>query len=203
MGDPDRESSNLRPAFVHFHYPRHFLLLTGFSVLVGLLSRLHAASVFVSFLIYGALHATALILALRTRMTIRRKCSFIVLAAILSVVAVHVGIVGRQLSGAPPASAAFYSLLGLSAAIGAASYATLIRLAGLYALTAWELTVISVGCVFAALVGALTASHVHFLGPWWLAVLWWYTFSGGLWYFDHSRKCGERTCSGRTPRPRS
>ena len=188
VGDPDRKSSNIRPKFVRFHYPRHFLILTFFSVLVGLLSSLHVASVFVSFSLYGALHASALILALRTRLTMSRKCSFIVLAAVLSVVTLQVGIAGRQLSGAAPGSTAFYSLIGLCAAIGATSYGTLIRLAGLHSLSARELAAISMSCVIAAIVGALTVSDAHSLGPWWLAVLWWYAFSGGLWYVDHSRK---------------
>jgi FtsH-binding integral membrane protein len=60
----------------------------------------------------------------------------------------------------------------------------LIRLSGIYALTIGQLAAIAAGCVLAAYVSLFTASHSPFLGPWWLAVLWWFTFSGGLWYFD-------------------
>jgi len=60
----------------------------------------------------------------------------------------------------------------------------LIRLSGLYALTITELAAIAAGCMLAAFVSLFTGSHFHALGAWWLAVLWWFTFSGGLWYFD-------------------
>jgi hypothetical protein len=178
----------------HFLYARQFLLLTGFSVLLGVMSRLHLAgslSLSVSFALYGALHASALVLTLRARHAIWRKCLFIVIAASLSVVTLRFGIFGRQLSLVLPGIAGLYSLLGLSAAIGAVAYGVLIRLFGMWALTAGSLAAIAVGCVLAEIVALSTARHFHFLGPWWLAVLWWYAFSGGLWYLDQRHQRAE------------
>jgi hypothetical protein len=42
--------------------------------------------------------------------------------------------------------------------------------------------------MFAALAGLWTATHAHYLGSWWLAVPWWFTFSSGLWYFDRRHR---------------
>jgi hypothetical protein len=181
----------------HFLYTRHFLLLACFSVFLGVVSRLHlTGSLSVSFALYGSLHASALVLALRARQPIWRGCLFIVIAASLSVMTLRFGIFGRQLSGTPPGTVGLYSLLGLAAVIGAVAYGILIRLFGMYALTTGSLAAIAVGCVLAAFVAYFTVSHFHFLGPWWLAVLWWYAFSGGLWYFDQWH---HRASLGRDP----
>lgn len=150
---------------------------------MALCSRLHVTGdVSVIFALYGALHAAALSLSLRKRQAIWRKCLFIVFAAALSVMMVRIGVLGSKLT--PAGNIGHYSLLGLSSAVGAASYGALIHLAGMYALTIRESCVIAVACMFATLAGLFTATHVHVLGSWWLAVPWWLTFSCGLWYFD-------------------
>jgi hypothetical protein len=173
------------------------MLLACCSVFLGVVSRLHlTGSLPVSFALYGLLHALALVLALRARQAIWRRCLFIVIAASLSVMTLRFGLFGRQLSGAPPGIVGLYSLLGLAAAIGAVAYGILIRLFGMYALTAASLAAIAVGCVLAAFVALFTVSHFHFFGPWWLAVLWWYAFSGALWYFDQRH---HRASPGRDP----
>ncbi len=197
MGHFDRQGSNLRRHFSNpsvdskaLFYPRHFLLLACFSLLIGVMSQLHfTGNLSVAFAEYGALHAVALALAVRSRQEIWRKCLFIVFAAVLCVMTFHFGSVATEQSAALPGKVGLYTPLGLSAFIGAASYGALIRLSGIYALTIGELAVIAAGCVLAAYVSLFTASHFHFLGSWWLAVLWWFTFSGGLWYFDRRRGC--------------
>ena len=199
VGHIERQSSDLRPlsapAVVSkvLSYPRHFLLLACFSVLIGVVSRLHPArDLSVSFALYGALHALALVLAVRRHQpTIWGKCRFVALAAALCVLAFRFGAVARGPFGAAPGNVAFYTLLGLSSVVGAASYATLIRLCGLYALTITEIVAISAGCMLAAFVSLFTASHFQALGAWWFAVLWWFTFSGGLWYFDQPSRESE------------
>ena len=192
MGHSDRQGSTLRRHISNpsvdskaLFYPRHFLLLACFSLLIGVMGRLHlTGNLSVAFALYGALHAMALVLAVRSRQEIWRKCLFIGFAAALCVMTFHFGSIAREQSAALPGKVGLYSPLGLSAFIGAASYGTLIRLSGIYALTIGEFAAIAAGCVLAAYVSLFTASHFHFLGPWWFAVLWWFAFSGGLWYFD-------------------
>ena len=191
MGHFDRQGSNLRrhsrtPVDSKaLFYPRHFLLLACFGLLIGVMSQLQlTGNLSVAFALYGALHAVALVLAVRRRQEIWSKCLFIGFAAALCVMTFHFGSVAREQSAALPGKVGLYSPLGLSAFIGAASYGTLIRLSGICALTIGELAAIAAGCVLAAYVSLFTASHFHFLGPWWFAVLWWFAFSGGLWYFD-------------------
>ena len=194
VGHIERQSSDLRrhsdPSVSKvLRYPRHFLLLACFSVLIGVMSRLHLpGDLSISFALYGALHASALVLAVRGHPTIWSKCLLVVFAAALCVLTFRFGAAARELFGAVPGNVAFYSLLGLSSIIGAASYAILIRLSGLYALTMIEFAAIAAGCMLAAFVSLFTASHFHALGAWWFALLWWFTFSGGLWYFDRPPK---------------
>ena len=117
----------------------------------------------------GALHAVALVLAVRVLQAIWRDSLFIVIAAALCVITFQLGTIERRAT--LPGNIGLYSVLGLSAVIGAASYGTLIRLTGMCALTIREIAAIAVGCMFAAFAGLLTLSHFHFLGSWWLAAL--------------------------------
>jgi hypothetical protein len=182
----------------HLLYPRHFALLTGFALLLAVMSHLHLANeLSLSFALYGALHASALILSLRTRQAIWRKCLFIFIAASLSVVILYVGIFGRHLSGTLPGNVGLFTVLGFSAMTGAVAYGVLIRLFGIYKLPPGSLAAIAFVCMLATLVALVTASRSRYLGQWWLAVLWWYAFSGGLWYCDQRRNA---TNQGRHPR---
>jgi hypothetical protein len=166
-------------------YPLHFALLACCGVLLIALTRLHLATpLSFSFALYGALHAAALIAALRARHPIWRKCLFIAAAAALSAATFRCGIIAGQLLGASRGNAALYAVPGLSAATGAAAYGVLIHLSGIYGLTARSLAVICVTCMLATCAAFFTLTRFHSLGRWWLAVLWWYAFSGGLWYFD-------------------
>ena len=169
----------------HFLYPRHFLLLIWISVLVAVMSWTHLSSdLNASFALYGALHASALVLTLRARQSLWRKCLFVAIAAGLCLITLRVGLFGRRLSATLPGNPGLYAALGFSAVTGALIYAISIRLLAISALTLRSLAVISVGCMLATFVALLTGSHFHYLGPWWLAVLWWHAFSGGLWYVD-------------------
>jgi hypothetical protein len=168
-----------------FLYPRHFLLLAGFSVVLVALTRLRLLTdLSVCFAVYGALHASALVLALRSVQVLWRRCLFVVLAAGFSVLTVHLGLFAGRLTGGLPGNTSLYAVLGFSAAIGALAYGLLIRLFGYYALTIGRLALIAAGCMLAALLALYSLQHAHFLGRWWLAVLWWYAFSGGLWFCE-------------------
>ncbi len=173
----------------HLLYPRHFLLLTAFAALAGVLSWLHLTSeLSLSFALYGALHASALVLSLRARHSIQRKLTFIAVAAGLSVMTLRLGIFGRQLAESLTVDVGLYTALGLSATIGAVTYGITIHALGFYKLTSGSLAIIAVGCMLAALLALFTLGYVQFLGQSWLAILWWYALSGGLWYSDQPRR---------------
>ncbi|HEV7611149.1 MAG TPA: hypothetical protein VGO37_04690 [Steroidobacteraceae bacterium] len=180
------------------------MMLIGFDVSLCVMARLHVSSnLVVSFALYGALHAAALILSLRVRQRSWRVSLFIALSAALSAVIVRGGMAGMHVSGGLPADVTPYLVLGSSAMTGAVGYAILVRLFGVHALSPGEIATICIACLCATHIAIFTLKHFQFFGPWWLAVLWWHAFSGCLWYFDRVQGLqGERTCSGRTPRPR-
>jgi hypothetical protein len=187
-------------------YARHFVLLTVFSVVLCVASRLQVSGgLAVHFAAYGALHALALVSALGMRRPPLQLCVFIAMAAALSVMTLRFGLIGIQVSGALLPSVRPY-VPGLSAMSGAVAYGISIRVFRIGELSLPEIVVISIGCMFATHVGIFTLKHLQSLNSWPLAVLWWYAFSGSLWYFDRRHAAqglsGERTCSGRTPRPR-
>lgn len=186
VGYPERQSSDLGPASLdHIRYPLHFSLLACFGALLIAIAQLHLAiERSFSFALYGALHAAALSIALRARRPLWRKCLFIAAAAALSAMTLHFGIVAGQLLDTSRGNAALYAVLGFCGALGAAAYAVLIHLSGLYELTWRSFAVLCVNCMLAACAAFSTLARFHSLGQWWLAVLWWYAFSGGLWYFD-------------------
>jgi hypothetical protein len=169
----------------HFHYARQFLLLGGFGVLLAIATRLHLLTdLIVCFAVYGALHAGSLVLTLQARQPAWRSCLFVLGAAALSVMTLRIGMFGGRLSGTLSANIAIYAVLGISAVTGAAAYGILIRLFGIYMLTPRWLAVIALVCLLATYVAFFALTHSHSLGRWWLAVWWWYAFSGGLWYCD-------------------
>jgi hypothetical protein len=169
----------------HFHYPRHFLLLTCFSILLAVVTLIRLLSdLSVSFALYGTLHASALVLTVRAPIPIRRQCLFVAMAAGLSVVSLHVGIACMRWLGTLPGNAGLHTALGLSAVSGALTYGISIRLFRIFKLTSRALALISVGCMLATYIALVILAHSPSLGRWWLVVLWWYAFSGGLWYCD-------------------
>jgi hypothetical protein len=199
VGNADRQSSDLAAGAAtavhrsdplststdHFRYPRHFLLLTCFSILLKVMSQMHLLTdLWGSFALYGALHAAALVLTLRARHPIGQKSLFIASAAGLSVLTLSIGVSGMHLTGTLPGNVGLYTVMGFSALIGAVSYGVLIRVFRMDELNASSIALIAVGCTLATYIAAYMLAHSHYLGRWWLAVLWWYAFSGGLWYRD-------------------
>jgi hypothetical protein len=208
VGNPDRQSANLRvvsAAVGHFDYTRHFSLLTGLSLTLGVVNQLHPpANISAAFASYGALHATALVLASKADLSIGRRLLFIAASAVLCLMTLRMGILAGHIVGAGPGTLPLYEVFGFSAALGAVTYGILIRLFGLLPLTGITLTALTLGCTSASFVALFTERYFHSLGSWWIAVLWWYAFSLGLWRADRNQELsGERTCSGRTPSPRN
>jgi acyl-CoA synthetase (AMP-forming)/AMP-acid ligase II len=168
-------------------YSRHFLILTGFGVLVAWMSKSSLPyNLYSAFALYGTLHAAAMVLSLNPRRLTSRRCLFIAAAAALSVATVAVGMLGRQVAALLPETLGRYSLLAVSAAAGAVAYGIAIRLFGILALAPRAIAKISLGCMLAAAAALLTIRATGLVGPWWIAVLWWYAFSLGLWCF-HGR----------------
>ena len=183
VGHPERPTANL------ILYPRHFLLLCAFGVAVAVITRLHVlGNLDVSFALYGALHAAALVLSLKAHTSVWRQCLFIVLAAGLCVLTLHVGMRVMHLLGGLPGNLGLYMALGTAAWTGAMTYGISMRLWRIHRLTLRALAVIGLGCVLATYAAFLALAHFHSLGRWSLPVFWWFAFSGGLWYRDrHSR----------------
>jgi hypothetical protein len=115
---------------------------------------------------------------------------FVGVAAVISVLTLQAGLLALQLLGSLSGNFRLYAALGFAAMLGALAYGILIRQLKMYPLPASALALISLGCVAAAYVGFFTLAHGHALGRWWLAVLWWYAFSAGLWYFDRRASTG-------------
>ena len=193
---------------VHLDYPRHFLLLTGLGAWLAVITRLPAFThPDASFALYGALHASALILSLPVPGLTWRRCLFIAVGTGLCVMTLHVGMLIMHGVGALFGTAAFGATLGLSALIGAWTYGMAIRLFGFYKPTAAMLAVISIGCALATCAAYFVLARFPSLGRWWLPIPWWYALSGGLWLCDRPSSfqgvSGDRTCSGRTPSPKT
>jgi hypothetical protein len=174
----------------HFSYRRHFGMLAVGLIGIFLLSHwdLLKDQILVTFAINGAVHASSLALSLRTPITIVRKLLFIALAAVLSVFTLYIGIVGLVLFAVLPATERLYFVLGLCAVSGAITYALLIRLFWFKKFPSRSILAMAVACMFAVFGGFFARTHFEALDGWALAGVWWFAFSGGLWYFDSSRR---------------
>ncbi len=167
-------------------YSRHFAALGCCGIVAALIARLHILPTAAEyFACAGAFHATAVVIALSSPTPFWRKGLFVAMAAGLCVLTYRAGIAGRSLTEAFAGSSGWYWPLGFSAVAGAVAYGiSMRRVLGIHTLTARSLAAIAVGCLLATFLAAFSAVKIPGLGVWWLAVLWWFAFSGGLWYFD-------------------
>lgn len=170
----------------HFHYPRHFAVLAAAAVVLILQSRwgFFSEALLPTFAISGALHALAVVVALRAPSAWLRKCSFVALAAVLSVLILYIGILSLALFAILPANARLYMALGACSAAGAMTYGSLIRLYWVQKFSSRFILAIAAGCVLGTSFAFFARHYFPFLAGWWLAAAWWFAFSGGLWYFD-------------------
>lgn len=158
-------------------YGRHFILLGIAAAALGVTDRRHPGLGTVATIgVYGALHASLLVAALRVPQAIWRKLAFIALAAGLAMLSVRVAL--ALASGAPA------TLLTLSAGLGAASYGLLIRRFFIRDLPLRALTPITLGCALVTVAALPLGRSLHTVGPWWFAMIWWWSFSLALWYQD-------------------
>jgi hypothetical protein len=170
----------------HFFYPRHFSVLAAATVILFLLGHwsLLNDSLIVTFALNGALHAAALVLALRAPQTLARKSAFVAIAAVLSVLTLYVGIIGLVLFAVLPGNERLYVVLGVCSLTGAITYGSLIRMFWMRSFSPRLILAMSILCVLATSVAFFAKTFADFLGGWWLAAVWWFAFSGGLWYLD-------------------
>jgi hypothetical protein len=146
--------------------------------------RLPSDSLLVSFALNGALHALSLSVAVRSSQSILRKLVFIASAAALSVFTMYVGIVGLVLFAVVPGNERLYMVLGLCSLSGAITYGSLIRMFWIRKLPPRCILAMAFLCLLATSLGFFIRAYSEALGAWWLASVWWFAFSGGLWFFD-------------------
>jgi hypothetical protein len=165
------------------YYARLFGLLVCLAAVLAATHRWNPALGVVATLgIYGALHASALVVTLRARPRAGRGLWFIAIASSLSMLSAALGVcAGHIVGGSGMARTA--SLLSLSSGIGAATYAGLIRRFFAPHLTPSAIVTIVLGCIVATL--AVLASGIYLKGGGlWVVVSWWFAMSLGLWVYD-------------------
>jgi hypothetical protein len=170
----------------HFYYSRHFSVLAAATALLFLLGHWNLLndSLLVTFALNGALHAAALVLALRAPQSLARKSVFVAIAAVLSVLTLYVGIIGLVLFAVLPGNERLYVVLGVCSLSGAITYGSLIRLFWMRKFSSRLILALSIVCLLATSLAFLARTYADSLGGWWLAAAWWFAFSGGLWFFD-------------------
>jgi hypothetical protein len=175
------------------NYRRHFSLLGLMSiVLVAVLQMWPLLEVpdhwrVWQLVLFGTLHASAVVGALQRSEPIVKRIFFVAIVACLPVAAFAIGVgVGRLFGGL-----VFFLMFAFASAIGAASYGLVVRRMWMPQLSIRCVGNIVVACVaatFAALFSAGSTEYFHE----WLTLLWWFAFSGGLWF-----------CTGRTANPQT
>ncbi len=173
-----------------FLYKRHAGALLVAVLLLFFFSRwdLFDEPYLPTFALSGALHASALCVALRVPESAVRKCLFIVITAFLSILTLYIGILSLQLFAVLPAAERLYLVLGTCSMTGAITYGFLVRFFWMKKLSSRSMLAIAVGCAAAACLAFLAKSHFEFLDSWVMAAAWWGAFSGGLAYFDRVAK---------------
>jgi hypothetical protein len=169
----------------HLHYARHFMVLFACAALLAAVSPWRIApGADSAFALYGALHASAIAVSLRVAQPLWRKLLFVAIAAVLSMLTQRLGLSGVQFVGELPGLLGPLALLTLSSGIGAFAYGALIRGFGIYRYRLGALAVTALFCMAATCVAFIAAGRFHVLGGLWVAIPWWFAFSGGLWYYD-------------------
>jgi hypothetical protein len=161
-------------------YRRHFFLLGCGSVALVVVMAIPTSLVYdrlcVLFGVSGALHAIAVVLALRSKPSLLSRLGFVVAAAALSIAAPFAGLTLIDLLGLYGVVNIFLAL-ALTSAIGAVSYWLLVR--GFWArfLSPRSLLVTVGSCVLATFIAAVANSVVPCLRDALLPTLWWCAFS--------------------------
>lgn len=161
-----------------FDFRRHFLFLAGAIVILGCLSRLplYGDALFAS-AVNGALHACAVVSSLRVTATWLRKLIFVALAAALSIMTLYVAIIVLVALSILPDSQRLPAVIGIAAMTGALTYGSLVRLFWIRGVRPRTILGLSTFCALATVAGYFLKLKFNWDGTWWLAVIWWVTFS--------------------------
>jgi hypothetical protein len=169
------------------NYPRHFLLLGCGSVALLLLMRLATSlpydRLFFLFGLSGALHAIAVVLALRSKSSSLSRLGFVLATAALSIAAPFAAVELIDLLGLHGIETIFLAL-ALTSAIGAVSYWSLVRFFWARFLSPFSLLVTVSSCVVATLIASFAISAAPFLRDALLPMVWWFAFSASLLMAD-------------------
>jgi hypothetical protein len=164
-------------------YSRHFILLGILTAALGATDRWRQGlSAAATIGVYGGLHASLLVAALRVPQALWHKLAFIALSAALAVLSLRVALACDRLLGPALGSLAPAAVLTLSAGLGAASYGLLIRRFWIRELPLRALIAITLCCALLTPAALPLGRHLHTLGGWWFAMTWWWSFSLALWY---------------------
>lgn len=171
------------------NYPRHFLLLAGAAAVLVLGLAVHlpwspvADRLLVLFGSSGALHAVAVVLALRQALAWRSRVGFVLAAMVLAIVAPMSGLGLAALLPLGMMTTVFVAL-ALASAFGAVAYWLLVR--GMLApfLSRGSLLVTIAACEGAMLLTALAPTVVAIPRDPLAPTLWWLGFSTSLYIAD-------------------
>ena len=165
-------------------YGRHFCLLSPAVLLLAVADPWRALGAVGSAGLYGAVHAALLVFCLRGSNTLVRKLVFIAAAAGLAFGGLLSAVNLSRFAAAFPPAAKPVVLLALVSAVGAFSYALLVRRLWIATLPLRALAWMTLGCAAATTIAfTVLPSALAFHGLW-LAAAWWFAFSAGLRFFD-------------------
>ena len=164
-----------------FDYPRHFILLAAAMVVLACLSRfpIYESAVFAS-ASNGALHAVTLTASLRASARFVRKLLFVAIASALSVMSLYVGIIALVALSMLPDSERLPAVIAIGAVSGAITYGSLVRMFWMRSIRPRVILNMAMICGVATLAGYIAKLKFDWAGMWWIAAIWWLTFSLAL-----------------------
>jgi hypothetical protein len=133
-----------------------------------------------NYILYGVLHALAVVGALRRPIRALEVVIFVFAGGILSFSAFFVGLYFGGALGSVAPEVFIYAALGFGSAIGASTYGLVVRLFWLPQLPYSSIAFVAAGCALASLSAALLVSTGEILDAI-LTLTWWWTFSTLLW----------------------
>jgi hypothetical protein len=170
----------------YLNFRLHFVLLcVAIMVLAGLsVLPLYDNLVFAC-AANGLLHATAVVASLRASATVLRRALFVALAAGLSIMSLYVGIIALVALSILPDSERLPAVLVIASMCGAITYGSLVRIFWVRGIRPRVILGLAAVCSGATLIGYILKLRFDWSGTWWLAAIWWLTFSLCLKFFGN------------------